>query len=260
MFPTRSPFLPEEYIIGPQDAIIGRGKRCLNNPGNIRFKAIIQATLTSYSNTQTKLQKSAIIMNVLSQIRGTEGVGFVKRDSATGRYTKVEEAASRIAIAQSFRDALSGTYKSSKKHKQVRRIERLNSKNDSETTETVDCSIFEDTLDPIPLQKLIDEPDSCRGFSKSSSGLSMMHLRGLLHEATTATAPSSEHELGASFASLSTDTLFPPVPAHEQGKDLFSNFYSIFGSELGGINSEDPFEPRPLADDGPIFSPLHLYS
>ena len=276
MPPTHSPFLPEDYTLGPQDVIIGRGNRCKNNPGNIRFKAIIQATLTSYSNALTKLQKSVLITDVLTQIRGNDGVGFVKRDSATGRYTIVEEAASRIAIAQSFRDALSGIYKSSKKHKQVKRIERLNSKNDSETTEAVPPSTFEDTFDPIPLQKLTDEPDSCRGFSEfipvqkltdepdscrdsseSSSGISMMLLRGILHEASTAVNPN--HDLGASFTSLSTGAIFSSPPNNEHGNDIFSKLYSVFGSELGGINSEDPFEPTPLADDSPNVPALHLY-
>ena len=119
--------LPENYTVGPNDVIIGRGKKCTQNPGNKRFRSIIQATLDAYSNALTKVQKSEIIMHILSLVRADNGVGFVKQDAATGRFTQVEEAASRIAIAQAFRDALSGLYKSSKKHKQTRRLQRKES-------------------------------------------------------------------------------------------------------------------------------------
>ena len=246
MFPTsnstRCTFLPEDYTVGPQDVIIGRGKRCLNNAGNIRFKAIIQTTLQSYSDAETKLKKSSIIMQVLNQIRGTDGAGFVKRDSATGRYTQVEEASSRIAIAQAFRDALHGTYKSSKKYKQVRRLERR------AEPEPVSRSIFDESLDPVPISKLV-EPTACdsMGFCRSASGFSMMQLRGILNEATSAVATK---ELEAS--TLNTGSAFP----QSNPDDVFVNLYTAFGTQLGAINTEDPFEPRPIADDNSLLKHL----
>lgn len=259
MTPSRSPFLPEDYKVGPHDVIIGRGRRCQNNPGNIRFKAIIQATLSSYSNTQTKLQKSAIIMDVLSQVRGEDGVGFVKQDSATGLYTKVEDAASRIAIAQSFRDGLSGTYKSSKKHKQVRRIERMKGKQCVETIDAVSRSIFDDCDDPIPPEKSIEKNYSCQqGSRTATSGISMLQLRGIIQEATTGVDTTHRQALKQSFTSLKPGNIFSSAPQSEHDQSCFSALFSAFASTLDAINNEDPFEPTPLDERCDIFHSLEL--
>lgn len=235
----RSPFLPEDYIVGPQHVIIGRGKRCKNNPGNQRFKAIIQQTLQIYSTAATKLTKSATIMQVLNFVRDEDGIGFVKRDAATGRYTRVEEASSRIAIAQAFRDALDGIYKSSKKNKQTRRLKRLNS--NEEAPEAVSRSMFEESFEPLPLTfhrlqaSRTTESSSCVGLARSSSEFSMMQLRSILNEATSAGATTA-------VATRPNITASPQV-------DVFSNLYTAFGSQIGDINTEDPFEPRPIADN-----------
>lgn len=222
----RSNYLSEDYTVGPHDVIIGRGKKCVLNPGNQRFKAIIQTTLKSYSDAESKVKKSEIIMEVLTQVRGDGGVGFVKQNSSTGRYTLVEEASCRISIAQAFRDALHETYKSSKKHKQMRRIERKRSGGLYLEVEKVDRSIFNEVLLPESTTCYQSSAERPMKLARSSSGMAMSQLHQILSEATT-------------LASGENDQC--------QTTDIFSSLYMAFGVNVN--TSVDPFEPTPLADD-----------
>ena len=228
MPPRDTPFLPEGYMVGPTHVIIGRGKRCLDNPGNIRFKAIIQGAASVYSGALTKLQKSAIITEVLGQVRGADGIGFVKRDSATGLYTKVDESASRIAIAQSFRDALSGTYKSSKKHKQVRRIEKMKSVESSESTDALTRAIFDDFFEHVPPRRLVEETAS---HQPASSEISMMNLRDvLLQEATAVPDITQGQNLGSNPTSLK-----PDEPANHSESSMMMNLQDVLLQEATAV-------------------------
>lgn len=103
--------------------MIGRGRRCLNNEGNRRFRAMVKAELRVYSAGR-KGTKSTIIKRILRHIRSScpDGIGFIKQDALSGRYYTATESAAKVTIAQQFRDALHDLgYKSSKQHKQFKR-------------------------------------------------------------------------------------------------------------------------------------------
>ena len=112
---------------GNDVVIIGRGKLVQHHPANIRYRAIIQARLSSYSNAKTKGLKSSILRMVLNDVRSNSAnnLGFVKRDTETGRWFAVNDDTARINIAQAFRDGLHSDYKSSKKHKAQKRNDEL---------------------------------------------------------------------------------------------------------------------------------------
>lgn len=244
------PLLPEDYTVGPNDVIIGRGKKCTNNPGNLRFRGIVQTTLESYQTAETKVKKSEIIMDVLSQVREGDGAGFVKTDSATGRYIQVEEASCRIAIAQAFRDALSGAYKSSKKHKQMRRLERKrNSAN----------SILLSSQQQAELELAALEAEQAprrRSMPDLSHGIAMFQLRGLLQEASNV-----QHVIDHNDASLAVAAFHNSQAA----MPTLSSLYSSFNGNANGFHQaaaqaqmqqrmmnqaqcHDPFEPTPLTN------------
>lgn len=82
--------LPEDYRLGDDDVICGRGSRCFNHIGNKRFRAIVESHLDRYSNTSCKFDKTAIICEVVSIVREISPKGgFVKKDNTTGRYYEV---------------------------------------------------------------------------------------------------------------------------------------------------------------------------
>ena len=255
------PLLPENYTVGPNDVIIGRGKRCTQNPGNQRFRSIIQTTLDAYQNAETKVKKSDIIMEVLNQIRADNGVGFVKIDAGTGRFVQVEEASCRIAIAQAFRDALSGTYKSSKKHKQMRRLERKRAcaTNFLATRFMEEQKQLQLQHEPVS-RSIFDETDSMPCLNSSvpkspirsaSSGMSMFQLRDILQQASQVTFPSDDSEATLAFAAFQStvEATIPQATIPQQPQvtpDLFSSLLQTMGSQ--SVNQVDPFEPTPIAN------------
>ncbi|CAB9529921.1 Nitrilase family, member 2 [Seminavis robusta] len=116
--------LPLDFLVGPNMVMIGRGRRCLQNEGNRKFRAMVKAELQAYS-VGRKAKKSSIIKRILREIRNNcaDGIGFIKQDAMTGRYYTATTTAAKVTIAQAFRDALNDTigYKSSKQHKQFKR-------------------------------------------------------------------------------------------------------------------------------------------
>lgn len=270
------PLLPETYNVGPNDVIIGRGKKCTMNPGNLRFREIIKNTLDNYQNAETKVKKSDIIMQVLTQLRADNGVGFVKIDAGSGRFIQVEEASCRIAIAQAFRDALSGTYKSSKKHKQQRRLER---KRVSATNllaaryleeqkqlqqEPVSRSIFDETASaPMPtLPK-----NSARAVN---AGLSMFQLRDILQQASSVANTNGFEDSDASLAVAAfQNTVGGPFSRRPSGfgnnlnagarrPSGFQNFGGApFQRRLSGLGAAPfPASVRPAVTNSDIFASL----
>jgi len=104
---------------GDDVVIIGRGKSIQHHPANIRDRKLIQAHLADYSNAETKGLKSKILRKVLNDVRNSSAnsLGFVKRDTITGRWFAVNDNSARISIAQAFRDGLQSDYRSSKANK-----------------------------------------------------------------------------------------------------------------------------------------------
>lgn len=257
---TRSLVLPEEYVLGPQDVIIGRGKKCLRNPGNRRFRSLVQASLAAYSNALTKVKKSEIIMDVLNQVRGSGEdsavAGFVKIDSSSGRYVQVEEASCRIAIAQAFRDALHNTYKSSKKHKKMRRVEKRRSDSPAlkkeEDFEPINRSIFDDTFVPTKIQEPTATADPSFQFpflpAATQSFSSISNLMSLLDGgASNVVAPAPAVTPEPAFPSRMSQQKQNQQQQQNDTGDLFDSLYMAFGAKTVDPTS-DPFEPTPLAE------------
>jgi len=114
---------PEFFEPGPYEILIGRGRRCTTHWGNQRFRSMVRSELSAYcAAADCKRSKSVIIGRVLEDIqRHSPQAGFIKKDVATGRWLSLTPAASRVAIAQAFRDALQDSYRSSKHFKQIKR-------------------------------------------------------------------------------------------------------------------------------------------
>lgn len=114
--------MPAGFVPSPDDVVIGRGKHIIAR--NARFLHIIETELETYRNAISKTLKSSILGRVFAFIREVRGGLFVKHDPHSGRWYTVEDTLARTTIAQSFRDALDTTYRSSKRFKRRRRKQR----------------------------------------------------------------------------------------------------------------------------------------
>ena len=117
--------LPKDYSPGYFTVIVGRGKKGLLHKGNARLNRLVVDRLRDYDKSADKLEKSILLRRIVRQIRGdnNDGVGFVRYDKKTDRWQELTETTSRVAVAQSFRDAVGESYKSSKKVKQIKHLE-----------------------------------------------------------------------------------------------------------------------------------------
>ena len=160
--------MPQNFEPGPYEVLIGRGRTCTNHWGNQRFRGMVRDELAAYTAvTDCKRSKSVIIGRILGDIqKHSPHAGFVKKDADTGRWLSLTAAASRVAIAQAFRDALANTYRSSKHSKQVkRRVERTAQQTkpqDAQVGHKKGGDVFAfDTLDlePLPLDQTCSSAD-----------------------------------------------------------------------------------------------------
>lgn len=82
--------LPEDFTPGEFDVICGRGRTTFNHPGNAAFRNVIKDYLPSYSNAESKSDKSIILCDIIEQVReGSPNGGFVKKDTKSGRWYEV---------------------------------------------------------------------------------------------------------------------------------------------------------------------------
>jgi hypothetical protein len=72
--------LPEGFRPGPNDVICGRGRNVLHHKGNRRYRDLIYASLESYTDASSKVEKSLMVTSIIKVIEDAspEG-GFVKK-------------------------------------------------------------------------------------------------------------------------------------------------------------------------------------
>lgn len=114
--------LPDNFLPSRGTVVCGRGKLCVQSPGNTYLKSIVQEYLKPYSHAKTKIDKSAIVSVVLSTVKQTAHPepAFVKLDE-NKMYWEVDDAFAREKIGCMFRDMLHTQYRSSNKAKNARK-------------------------------------------------------------------------------------------------------------------------------------------
>ena len=121
--PQDRDYLPCGYTPGPNEVIVGRGRRVSNHNANKVLRSLLEQELPAYTLAVRKHDKTQVISRILGKIKAKTdiGWGFVKRESATNRWFAVTEVVARSTIAQLFRDSLSEFYRSSRQAKLCRR-------------------------------------------------------------------------------------------------------------------------------------------
>lgn len=93
--------------------------------GNQRLRLIVDTFVERYANSTSRQDKSDILSTIVNTVRGSSPHGgFVKEDTTTGRWFEVGDFLAREKVSQAFRDALSHSYRSSKKFKHEKRRKR----------------------------------------------------------------------------------------------------------------------------------------
>lgn len=119
---TINKFFPKDFAPGTNDVLIGRGKKCYQHSGNVKFRNLVAFKLDDYSAAKTKQEKSRILAAVMAEIReNSDNGGFLKNDPATGLWFEVGDFLAREKTSQAFRDALEDNYRSSNSSKKKRR-------------------------------------------------------------------------------------------------------------------------------------------
>ena len=97
----------------------GRGKKITQWHGNVKLAEIVKAHQHSYGLEAVKFKKALLNGLIMKDIRAKSRgkVGFAKQDPATKRWYSVTDEKARHTIAQVFRDANNGEYRSSRQQR-----------------------------------------------------------------------------------------------------------------------------------------------
>jgi hypothetical protein len=136
--------LPDDFKPNGYTVLCGQGKEYFNNVGNRRFRVIVSMYLERYSLSETKTEKSAIVTDVMSIMRGAGG-GFCKLDKRI--WYEVGDVAAREKVGSYFRDCLHMQYRSSAKSKTARRRKSRKLQQDGSVYDDDDSSVV---TEPIP--------------------------------------------------------------------------------------------------------------
>jgi hypothetical protein len=222
------------FVPGPYEILIGRGRRCTMHWGNQRLRHMIATELEGYAAANCKRHKSSIIGRVLADIKKhSPHAGFIKNDVATGRWLSFTDAASRVAIAQAFRDALDDSYKSSKHSKQAKRKMYK-----SPALPFTDLASFAQ-MKPIPLLIKLDDVEKDDDTKMMDASID------------DATSIEAFPEFGRQNNLLPGNMEYLPLDDASMsqvmiGSDEFDALFCAFARD--GTDMEDsPYEPLPLA-------------
>jgi hypothetical protein len=87
-------------VPGPFDVLLGRGRLCQENGGNVRYRFMIEQEKGRYDKA-SKTDKTRIAKAIVTKIKELTGL-FLKDDPGAG-WVLVEDVVARAKIAQLFR-------------------------------------------------------------------------------------------------------------------------------------------------------------
>jgi hypothetical protein len=101
-------YLPAGFKPSATDVVCGKGKECFNHPGNKRFRDVIDANLNRYQSASNKMEKSAIVNEIVDLIRKdcSYNGGFVRPETYSSRWFEIGDDAAREKVGQVIRDAM----------------------------------------------------------------------------------------------------------------------------------------------------------
>jgi hypothetical protein len=106
--PNKKRYLPAGFKPSVTDVVCGKGKECFNHPGNRRFRAVIDANLKRYQTASNKMDKSAIVNEIVDLVRKdcSYNGGFVRPETYGDRWFEIGDDAAREKVGQVIRDSM----------------------------------------------------------------------------------------------------------------------------------------------------------
>ena len=104
-----STILPDDFAPAQYTVLCGRGKEYTSSTGNLHLKSLVLKYLSGYSEAKSKVAKSAIVSEILSEIKGLcPNAAFVKMEDEAWR--EVDDAFAREKIGMSFSTSAFSTH------------------------------------------------------------------------------------------------------------------------------------------------------
>ena len=98
-----SPSLTQDYEVGPNDVVCGRGKGSYNRPGNKRFRELVQGYVKEYVRSRTKLDKTMLLAKIVDRVN--EHGRFIKKGKK-GHWCEIDEEQARDKVGHAMREAI----------------------------------------------------------------------------------------------------------------------------------------------------------
>ncbi|CAB9515354.1 Nitrilase family, member 2 [Seminavis robusta] len=238
-------FLPEDFAPSRFEVVVGRGKKCTDHLGNQRLRSIVRTRIQEYATANDKTHKTYIISQIFHEIRNRSACGgFVKKDADTGRWYRVADPTARTNIAQSFRDELHDTYRSSKFAKQRRRWGGHMSEDNNNSTDKTKLPAAEAVTSVksmvYPTLMMNQHKEQEERLACPSS------VTGYIRRNSNAQGSSSISDiLSSALDVVCADDLLAPMPLLSSANndvDTFDALLSLTNSQATG----NPFEPTPI--------------
>jgi len=94
--------LPSDYVPGPTDILLGRGKQNWSHPANKTFRQIVRTHAEHYKNA-SKPERTKIVSKILDEARDNGWHFLQKKD---GHWTSIGDTKARMKIGHALRDHL----------------------------------------------------------------------------------------------------------------------------------------------------------
>ena len=104
MSKSHSTGLPEQYEVGPNDVVCGRGKGSYNRPGTKQFRAMVQEHVEEYVKAKTKLDKSMVLSAIVEKVHEQWNGRFIKQKK--GLWEEIGDEQAREKAGHAIREAI----------------------------------------------------------------------------------------------------------------------------------------------------------
>jgi hypothetical protein len=182
--------LPFHFIPGPLDVICARGKAAKTHEGNQRYQDTIEHYIERYVKVHCKLQKMAIISEIVTLVRLKSPLGGFVKLKTDGRWYEVGDHFAREKVSQSLRDSLHALYRSSCRSKTVRRAmkrkQELVVANDEEEEDPANKNDETKKQEPTAEEPTAEEPTAEEPTAEGPTA------EGPTAEGTTTEGPTAE--------------------------------------------------------------------
>lgn len=241
-------YLPQDYNPSSTDVLCGRGTQYFHHSGNVHFRQVISAYLPRYEASSTKLQKSILVVELISALQSN----FIRFDYSANLWFVLDDVATRQKIGQTIREIINQRDPKKRVAKAQRRARNREQRklfirrgSDSDCSSNADCSIIsllsEDSSAMLEPLALSTRTQSAPIISLDHTNDLAFPVKPALARRTKSAAPSFSHEDAAlaceppTFASVSSREWFNVSSLSIEDSDLSASIDSLFEDNIDSL-------------------------